>query len=113
MFSNQKQYFINGDNSITSTYDNIYDVSNISIDVYGTGIGNTDISGDLQYLITGSESENSFEKVPLFNNNKNYPNNWVFNYDISSNSFSKILFIKHKKINIKKILVILINISHY
>ena len=91
VFSNQKQYFMVG-RHISSTYD-INGVSKIS----NSGIGNTDISGTkLQYLITGSESENSFEKVPLFNNNKNYPNNWVFDYDISLNSFSNPFYKKQK-----------------
>ena len=91
MFSNQEQYFVDGEN-ISGTY-NINGVSNIS----SSGIGNTDISGNLKYLIIGSKSENSFEKVPLFNNNKNYPNNWVFNYDINSNSFFKKYFLSNTK----------------
>ena len=67
VFSNQKQYFVDGTN-ITSTYDNIYNVSNIS----NSGIGNTDISSDLQYLITGLSNN------PLFDNSNNLNNYWIF-----------------------------------
>ena len=76
MFSNQEQYFVNSIGDITSTYNDIYDVSDIS----SSGIGNTDISDRLQYLITNDNLFNN--NNILFDNTNNSNNNWVSNLDI-------------------------------